>query len=175
MVDIDKWCFFSDKHEKPWDPPTFLVVSPFEIKDEIIADICRLNSVAIEWHLQDFVFWDLHQVQYKNPQVQIVIMKNMTPTPFIRVWLDDASEVRWIMNRIYKRFLMHFYIFLSIEIFLEYSLRNVQHGVFVHRDLRFAFLFTLSRWSLMFIVKRVSRLWIVSWKHWVGGICVFCM
>ncbi|OQR66753.1 ribosomal protein mRpS25-like [Tropilaelaps mercedesae] len=43
--------------------------------------------------MRDFVFWDLHQVQYKNPSVQIVLLKNMTPSPHIRVWLDDGSEV----------------------------------------------------------------------------------
>uniref|UniRef100_A0A0K8R949 Small ribosomal subunit protein mS25 n=1 Tax=Ixodes ricinus TaxID=34613 RepID=A0A0K8R949_IXORI len=43
--------------------------------------------------MKDFVFWYLPQVQYKNPNVQVVIFKNMTPTPFVRFWLEDGKEV----------------------------------------------------------------------------------
>ena len=42
---------------------------------------------------QDFVFWNIPQVQYKNPDVQIVTMRNMTPTPFITCFLEDSSKV----------------------------------------------------------------------------------
>lgn len=42
---------------------------------------------------RDFVFWYLPQVQYKNPEVQIVSFTNMTPTPFMRCFLDDGEEV----------------------------------------------------------------------------------
>ena len=42
---------------------------------------------------QDFVFWNIPQVQYKNPDVQIVTLKNMTPTPFITCFLEDNSKV----------------------------------------------------------------------------------
>jgi len=42
---------------------------------------------------QDFVFWNLPQVQYKNPDVQIVTFKNMTPTPFITCFLEDNTKV----------------------------------------------------------------------------------
>ena len=40
---------------------------------------------------QDFAFWNLPQVQYKNPNVQIVVQRNMTPTPFITCFLDDGK------------------------------------------------------------------------------------
>ena len=40
---------------------------------------------------QDFAFWNLPQVQYKNPNVQIVVQRNMTPTPFITCFLDDGE------------------------------------------------------------------------------------
>uniref|UniRef100_A0A131Y9G6 Small ribosomal subunit protein mS25 n=1 Tax=Ixodes ricinus TaxID=34613 RepID=A0A131Y9G6_IXORI len=43
--------------------------------------------------MKDFVFWYLPQVQYKNPNVQVVIFKNMTPTPFVRFWLEDGKDV----------------------------------------------------------------------------------
>ncbi|CAL4212775.1 unnamed protein product [Meganyctiphanes norvegica] len=42
---------------------------------------------------RDFVFWHLPQLQYKNPGVQMATFKNMTPTPFIRIYLDDGEEV----------------------------------------------------------------------------------
>ena len=60
---------------------------------------------------QDFVFWNIPQVQFKNPDVQIVTLKNMTPSPFITCFLDDNSKVyfdvdsqsnREIMERLIK-------------------------------------------------------------------------
>uniref|UniRef100_A0A6M2CS35 Small ribosomal subunit protein mS25 n=1 Tax=Rhipicephalus microplus TaxID=6941 RepID=A0A6M2CS35_RHIMP len=43
--------------------------------------------------MQEFVFWFLPQVLYKNPDVQVVLFKNKTPTPFARFWLEDGNEV----------------------------------------------------------------------------------
>lgn len=42
---------------------------------------------------RQFVFWYLPQVQYKNPNVQIVTLKNITPTPFIRCYYDNGKEM----------------------------------------------------------------------------------
>ncbi|XP_059473022.1 small ribosomal subunit protein mS25 [Neocloeon triangulifer] len=42
---------------------------------------------------REFVFWNLPQVQYKNPHVQVVTFKNMTPSPFIRCYLEDGADV----------------------------------------------------------------------------------
>merc|ERR1712121_490034 len=42
---------------------------------------------------RDFVFWNLPQVQFKNPNVQIVTFKNLTPSPFITCFLKDNSKV----------------------------------------------------------------------------------
>lgn len=33
---------------------------------------------------KDFAFWYLPQIQFKNPDVQILAVRNLTPTPFIR-------------------------------------------------------------------------------------------
>ena len=41
--------------------------------------------------MQDFVFWNLPQVQYKNPEVQIVTFKNLLPSPSIICYLDDGD------------------------------------------------------------------------------------
>ena len=42
---------------------------------------------------RDFVFWNLPQVQYKNPDTQIVTLKNITPSPFITCFLEDNTKV----------------------------------------------------------------------------------
>lgn len=34
-----------------------------------------------------FVFFNIPQIQYKNPSVQIMLFKNMTPSPFLRFYL----------------------------------------------------------------------------------------
>lgn len=38
-----------------------------------------------------FVFWTLPQIQYKNPAVQVITFKNMTPSPFIRAYYGKLS------------------------------------------------------------------------------------
>ena len=49
---------------------------------------------------QDFAFWNLPQVQYKNPNVQIVVQRNMTPTPFITCFLDDGEIMKLFHRQI---------------------------------------------------------------------------
>lgn len=39
---------------------------------------------------RDFVFWNLPQVQYKNPDVQVATFKNLTPTPFIKCYYGNT-------------------------------------------------------------------------------------
>ncbi|KAM9342145.1 small ribosomal subunit protein mS25 [Pholidichthys leucotaenia] len=40
-----------------------------------------------------FVFFSIPQIQYKNPWVQIMMFKNMTPSPFLKFYLDDGEQV----------------------------------------------------------------------------------
>ncbi|XP_057685924.1 28S ribosomal protein S25, mitochondrial [Corythoichthys intestinalis] len=40
-----------------------------------------------------FVFFNIPQIQYKNPWVQVMMFKNMTPSPFLRFYLDDGEQV----------------------------------------------------------------------------------
>ncbi|XP_014284044.1 small ribosomal subunit protein mS25 [Halyomorpha halys] len=42
---------------------------------------------------RDFVFWHLPQLQYKNPNVQVVTFKNMTPSPFVRCFYDNGDDL----------------------------------------------------------------------------------
>ncbi|XP_067400449.1 small ribosomal subunit protein mS25 [Emydura macquarii macquarii] len=40
-----------------------------------------------------FVFFNIPQIQYKNPWLQIMLFKNMTPSPFLRFYLDSGEQV----------------------------------------------------------------------------------
>ncbi|XP_055625169.1 probable 28S ribosomal protein S25, mitochondrial [Toxorhynchites rutilus septentrionalis] len=42
---------------------------------------------------RDFVFWNISQIQYKNPNVQVITFKNMTPSPFIRCYYEDGKQM----------------------------------------------------------------------------------
>uniref|UniRef100_A0A5F9DQZ0 Small ribosomal subunit protein mS25 n=1 Tax=Oryctolagus cuniculus TaxID=9986 RepID=A0A5F9DQZ0_RABIT len=41
-----------------------------------------------------FVFFNIPQIQYRNPWVQITMFKNMTPSPFLRFYLGKPSRKR---------------------------------------------------------------------------------
>ncbi|KAH9418067.1 mitochondrial ribosomal protein S25 [Dermatophagoides pteronyssinus] len=43
--------------------------------------------------LREFYFWNIPQIQYMNPNVQIVRFLEMTPNPFIRCWLQDGKDI----------------------------------------------------------------------------------
>lgn len=40
-----------------------------------------------------FVFFNAPQIQNKNPWVQMMLFKNMTPSPFLRLYLDSGEQV----------------------------------------------------------------------------------
>ncbi|XP_076657512.1 mitochondrial ribosomal protein S25 [Halictus rubicundus] len=42
---------------------------------------------------REFVFWNLPQIQYKNPNVQVITFKNLTPTPFIKCYYNDGKTM----------------------------------------------------------------------------------
>ncbi|CAG0882630.1 unnamed protein product [Darwinula stevensoni] len=42
---------------------------------------------------RDFIFWHLPQLQFKNPNVQMVTFKDLTPTPFIKLYLEGNEQV----------------------------------------------------------------------------------
>merc|ERR1712106_269344 len=65
-------------------------------KDRVKIMTVNFNEGEDQTHhtgARDFVFWNLPQVQYKNPDIQIVTLKNMTPSPFITCFLEDNSKV----------------------------------------------------------------------------------
>ncbi|XP_061474451.1 small ribosomal subunit protein mS25 [Rhineura floridana] len=40
-----------------------------------------------------FVFFNIPQIQYKNPGLQIMMFKNMTPSPFLKFYLGNGEQV----------------------------------------------------------------------------------
>lgn len=42
---------------------------------------------------RDFVYWNLCQVMYKNPDVQVLQYKDKFPSSFVRCWLDTGEDV----------------------------------------------------------------------------------
>ncbi|XP_064101215.1 small ribosomal subunit protein mS25-like [Macrobrachium nipponense] len=42
---------------------------------------------------KEFAYWNIPQIQFKNPDVQVITFKNMTPTPFIRMFCEDGEDI----------------------------------------------------------------------------------
>ena len=39
------------------------------------------------------MFFNIPQIQYKNPWVQVLMFKNMTPSPFLKFYLSEYAVV----------------------------------------------------------------------------------
>ena len=72
--------------------------------------VCSVNYTeqgAESDGLRRFVFWHLAQIQYKNPKVQCLQLKNIVPTPFITFYTQDPQEddgrVQSLLVNCYKR------------------------------------------------------------------------
>jgi small subunit ribosomal protein S25 len=53
--------------------------------------------------LRRFIFWHLAQVQYKNPKVQCVQLKNVTYTPYISIYTAREKVFHKLDVNCYKR------------------------------------------------------------------------
>nr|XP_036879692.1 28S ribosomal protein S25, mitochondrial isoform X1 [Manis javanica] len=68
--------------------------------DVVFKDVVKVMTVNYNTHgklgegARKFVFFNIPQIQYKNPWVQIMMFKNMTPSPFLRFYLGKMSKVR---------------------------------------------------------------------------------
>ncbi len=74
----------------------YLTNCPLVFKPRVKIMTINFNEEETEQHhsgARDFVFWNLPQVQYRNPDVQIVTFRNLTPSPFITCFLEDSSKV----------------------------------------------------------------------------------
>uniref|UniRef100_A0A9L0J3M3 Small ribosomal subunit protein mS25 n=2 Tax=Equus TaxID=9789 RepID=A0A9L0J3M3_EQUAS len=67
--------------------------------DVVFKDSVKVMTVNYNTHgelgegARKFVFFNIPQIQYKNPWVQIMMFKNMTPSPFLRFYLDSGEQV----------------------------------------------------------------------------------
>nr|CAG4647476.1 EOG090X0FQ5 [Megafenestra aurita]SVE92710.1 EOG090X0FQ5 [Megafenestra aurita] len=65
----------------------------------VLKDRVKIFSINYNTHgenhegARQFVFWHLPQLQYKNPNIQIATFKNLTPSPFIRCYLENGEEL----------------------------------------------------------------------------------
>ncbi len=69
--------------------------------------VCSINyqeTGAESDGLRRFVFWHLAQIQYKNPQVQCLQLKNIVKTPFITFHTqDELGHIDTIHVNCYKK------------------------------------------------------------------------
>lgn len=83
-------------------------------KDSVKIITCHYNKNQVASKgTEDFVFWHFAQMQFKNPDTQIVILNNMTPSPYIQCYFDegtnlvldlDSQDKNTILNRVRKIF-----------------------------------------------------------------------
>ncbi|EDW00296.1 probable 28S ribosomal protein S25, mitochondrial [Drosophila grimshawi] len=65
----------------------------------VLKDKVRIFSVNYNTYgnhhagARDFVFWNIPQIQFRNPDVQVITLKNMTPSPFVRCYFDDGRDI----------------------------------------------------------------------------------
>ena len=74
----------------------YLTNCPLVFKPRVKIMTINFNDEETEKHhsgARDFVFWNLPQVQYRNPDLQIVTFRNLTPSPFITCFLEDSGKV----------------------------------------------------------------------------------
>lgn len=50
-----------------------------------------------------FAFWHLPQIQFKNPNVQVLTLKNLTPSPFIRCFFGENPSTLISMVSVHVR------------------------------------------------------------------------
>lgn len=68
--------------------------------------VCTINYHETEPEsdgLRRFVFWHLAQIQYKNPNVQCVQLKNIVKTPFITFHTLEDDKIDSIYVNCYKK------------------------------------------------------------------------
>ncbi|VVC28356.1 Thioredoxin-like fold,Ribosomal protein/NADH dehydrogenase domain [Cinara cedri] len=72
----------------------YLDAGKIVFKDRIKIFSVHYNTLGENHHgTREFVFWHLPQIQFKNPDVQVLTLKNMTPTPFIRCYMNDGKDM----------------------------------------------------------------------------------
>ncbi|BES89160.1 unnamed protein product [Nesidiocoris tenuis] len=72
----------------------FLEAGRLYLKDRVKIFSFNYNTKGVHHEgARDFAFWYIPQVQYKNPDVQVITFKNMTPTPFIKCYMESGDHM----------------------------------------------------------------------------------
>lgn len=72
----------------------YLNAGKLVLKDKInIFSVAYNIAGANNTGTKEFIFWYLPQIQYKNPDVQVITLKNLTPSPFVRCYFKDGREI----------------------------------------------------------------------------------
>ncbi|XP_068083305.1 small ribosomal subunit protein mS25 [Anabrus simplex] len=72
----------------------YLEAGKLILKERIRIFSVNYNIFGDHHHgARDFVFWYLPQIQYKNPDVQVITFKNLTPSPFIRCYYENGEQM----------------------------------------------------------------------------------
>lgn len=82
---LKKGKFIAKDHVRVMEVHYHLHGRKYQTREEMKNDIFH--------GLREFYFWEMPRIQYKNPHLQIVRMLDKMPTPYIRFWLDDSSDV----------------------------------------------------------------------------------
>jgi len=68
------------------------------VTDRIYANLIRKENYDFRrppdnhTGMREFYFWEIPRLQYQNPDVQVVRFLEMSPLPFLRVWLSDGVD-----------------------------------------------------------------------------------
>ncbi|XP_021493920.1 small ribosomal subunit protein mS25 [Meriones unguiculatus] len=105
--------------------------------DVVFKDSVKVMTVNYNTHgelgegARKFVLFNIPQIQYKNPWVQIMLFKNMTPSPFLRFYLDTGEQVLVdVETKSNKEIMEHIKKILGKkeEILREEELKKHQHS-----------------------------------------------
>lgn len=72
----------------------YLTRDPLHLKDRVQVFALHYNFVGDNHQgARDFAFWNISQLQFNNPNVQITWMLSRTPSPFIRIFCNNGEEI----------------------------------------------------------------------------------
>lgn len=65
-----------------------------EFKDNVRIVTIHFNKEQLASKgTEDFVFWHFAQIQYKNPDIQVVVLNNTTPSPWVQCFFDNGEKL----------------------------------------------------------------------------------
>lgn len=111
----------------------------------VLKDKIKIFSVAYNINgknnlgAKEFVFWYLPQIQYKNPDVQVATLKNLTPSPFIKCYFEDGRKILVdVDNKSKEEILEHLintvgkllfgFMYENVKIIYKHNNKNIIHA-----------------------------------------------